>query len=108
MNEIRVIETEAITSQSVKAITPFANISPQTAELIFSSVPANTVRAYAGALRRFRAWSNDIAIDQVTDAMLANYVTHLRDEGKAPSTIQIAIRGLQNMTCIFKPKLRRI
>ena len=87
MNEIRVIENNQTAS-------PLTNVNRETAELIFSSVPANTVRAYAGALRRFRAWSNDTAIDQVTDAMLADYVTHLRNEGKSPSTIQIAVSAV--------------
>jgi len=60
---------------------------------------ANTLAAYRRDLRAYQRWlrSRQVAFGQVCEADVAEYVAHLRSEGRAPATIAralVAVRGL--------------
>ena len=64
-----------------------AELIPQpTAELIEKSFAENTMRNRKLALRKFSHWLRG---REITDGLLAEYATHLFDQGKAPGTISI-------------------
>ena len=63
-------------------------IPGQTADLIEKSFAENTLRNRRHALQKFDEWLQG---RQITDALLAEYITHLFDIGKAPGTISIAV-----------------
>ena len=63
-------------------------IPNQTAELIEKSFAQNTIRNRRHALQKFDEWLQG---KQVTDGLLAEYITHLFDLGKAPGTISIVV-----------------
>lgn len=67
---------------------PAEQMSRETAELIFTAIPDNTIRAYRNAYNKMTEWLSG-RIN--TDALLADYVTHLFNQGYAPATIQIAV-----------------
>lgn len=65
-------------------------VSPGTAERIRAGVPANTARSYERVWRQYTTWCEQESRTPLpaTAATLADYVAHLCDEGKAPSTIE--------------------
>ena len=67
-----------------KVVSPFAAVSQETKEFIFSAVPANIRRAYKQAVDKFAAWLDG---RKPNDRLLAEYMKHLHDEGKAPSMV---------------------
>ena len=67
-------------------------IPQQTAELIEKSFAQNTIRNRRHALLNFDGWLQG---KQITDGLLAEYITHLFDLGKAPGTISIAVSAVK-------------
>ena len=59
--------------------------------LLEQSIAPNTAKAYRRALDQFRQWA---AGREATDAVIAAYVAHLADQGKAPATIKQAVAAL--------------
>ncbi|MXV77749.1 hypothetical protein F4X73_15130 [Candidatus Poribacteria bacterium] len=53
-------------------------------KILASAVAPNTLRAYSRCLVDLSAWLGDRSID---DVLLAEYLTHLHETGKSPSTI---------------------
>ena len=58
--------------------------SDRTADLRSKRIAENTGRAYAGAIRQFNAWRSSQAI---SDALVAEYLAELHEQGRAVSTI---------------------
>ena len=70
-----------------------AELIPQpTAELIEKSFAENTVRNRRQALKHFDNWLNG---RPCSDGLLAQYITHLFDQGKAPGTISIVVSAVK-------------
>ena len=67
-------------------------IPEHTARLIEKSFAENTIRNRRHALLKFREWLQG---KQITDGLLAEYITHLFDLGKAPGTISIAVSAVK-------------
>ena len=67
-------------------------IPGQTAELIEKSFAQNTIRNRRHALKQGQEWLQG---KQITDGLLATYITHLFDQGKAPGTISIAVSAVK-------------
>ena len=67
-------------------------IPGQTAEMIEKSFAQNTIRNRRHALQKFDEWLQG---KQITDGLLAEYITHLFDLGKAPGTISIAVSAVK-------------
>ena len=67
-------------------------IPGQTAELIEKSFAKNTVRNRRQALKHFDEWLNG---RPCSDGLLAQYITHLFDQGKAPGTISIMVSAVK-------------
>ena len=73
--------------------TTFAELIPnQTADLIEKSFAENTMRNRRQALKQFREWLQG---REIRDGLLAEYITHLFDEGKAPGTISIVVSAVK-------------
>ena len=66
-------------------------ISIETEELIRAGVAENTLKAYRRALMSFEAWIDA----EFNDVMLAEYLTHLHQLGKSPSTIAIVVAAVK-------------
>ena len=72
---------------------PTAELIPQpTAELIEKSFAENTIRNRRLALKHFDEWLNG---RPCSDGLLAQYITHLFDQGKAPGTISIVVSAVK-------------
>ena len=72
---------------------PTAELIPKpTAELIEKSFAENTVRNRRQALKHFDEWLNG---RPCSDGLLAQYITHLFDQGKAPGTISIVVSAVK-------------
>ena len=72
---------------------PTAELIPnQTADLIEKSFAQNTIRNRRHALQKFDEWLQG---RQITDGLLAEYITHLFDQGKAPGTISIVVSAVK-------------
>ena len=56
----------------------------ETASLVKASIAENTQKAYQRALRDLEIWLSGRTL---SDALLANYITTLHEDGKSPSTI---------------------
>ena len=56
----------------------------ETASLIKASIAENTLKAYQRALQKLTDWLSGRIL---SDALLANYITSLHDNGKSPATI---------------------
>ena len=56
----------------------------ETASLIKASISENTLKAYRCALHNLETWLSGRIL---SDALLANYITVLHEDGKSPSTI---------------------
>lgn len=70
-----------------------AELIPEpTAHLIEKSFAENTIRNRKHALQKFDEWLNG---RQITDGLLAEYITHLFDQGKAPGTISIVVSAVK-------------
>ena len=69
-----------------------AAIPEPTARLIEKSFAENTMRNRKQALRGFSYWLNG---REITDGLLAEYITHLFDQGKAPGTISIVVSAVK-------------
>ena len=67
-------------------------IPGQTAKLIEKSFAENTMRNRRHALKQLQEWLRG---KQITDGLLAEYITHLFDLGKAPGTISIAVSAVK-------------
>ena len=67
-------------------------IPGQTAELIEKSFAENTKRNRKQALQHFDEWLNR---RPCSDGLLAEYITHLFNEGKAPGTISIVVSAVK-------------
>ena len=77
----------------VPSAQPTAELIPgQTAELIEKSFAQNTIRNRRHALKQVQEWLQG---KQITDGLLAEYITHLFDLGKAPGTISIAVSAVK-------------
>ena len=70
-----------------------AELIPQpTVDLIKKSFAKNTLRNRRQALKQFQDW---LQSQPITDGRLAQYITHLFDEGKAPGTISIVVAAVK-------------
>ena len=67
-------------------------ISEGTQDLIASRVSDNTLRAYHGCLNTLTGWLGERTLDDVT---LADYLSHLFDMGKSPSTIAQVVAAVR-------------
>ena len=77
----------------VPTIETTAELIPnQTADLIEKSFAENTLRNRRQALQKFDEWLRGRPI---TDVLLAQYITDLFDEGKAPGTISIVVSAIK-------------
>ena len=72
--------------------TPAELIPEPTARLVEKSFAENTIRNRRLALKHFDAWLNG---RPYSDGLLAAYITHLFDEGKAPGTISIVVAAVK-------------
>ena len=64
----------------------------RTVDLIRASVSANTLKVYRHAIEKLEAWRAERALD---DAVLAEYITYLHAEGKAPATISQVVAAVK-------------
>ena len=72
---------------------PTAELIPEpTARLVEKSFAKNTLRNRRHALGKFNAWLQG---RQITDGLLAEYITHLFALGKAPGTISIVVSAVK-------------
>ena len=63
-------------------------ISDSTKKLIKRGVSYNTLAAYGRALTKLDTWlSTVVSPRELTDAVLAEYLTHLHESGISPATI---------------------
>ena len=70
-----------------------AELIPQpTARLVEKSFAENTIRNRKQALKQFQEWLQG---REIRDGLLAAYITHLHNEGKAPGTISIAVSAVK-------------
>ena len=67
-------------------------LSDHVKHLMQQSSANNTRRAYESMLRRFDAWRNDEAVDDVS---IANYVAHLEESGMAIATARLALAAIR-------------
>ena len=71
--------------------------TPTTRKLADASIARNTQLAYAGALARLDAWRGTAPVD---DALLAAYLAHVFESGRAPATAALAVAAVR-----FRAKL---
>ena len=64
----------------------------ETETLIKASIAENTLKAYQRALQSLTVW---LAGRTLSDALLANYITQLHDNGKSPATIGQAVAAVK-------------
>ena len=64
----------------------------ETASLIEASIAENTQKAYQRALRDLETWLSGRTL---SDALLANYITTLHEDGKSPATIGQAVAAVK-------------
>ena len=76
---------------------PLAVATPTTRKLADASISLNTRRAYLGALARLDAWRGTATVD---DALLAAYLAHVFESGRAPATAALAVAAVR-----FRAKL---
>ena len=67
-------------------------IPEQTVRLVEKSFAENTVRNRRQALKHFDEWLKG---RPCSDGLLAQYITHLFDQGKAPGTISIVVSAVK-------------
>ena len=61
-------------------------------DLIQASVSANTLKVYRYAIEKLEAWRGERTMD---DAVLAEYITYLHAQGKAPATISQVVAAVK-------------
>ena len=71
---------------------PLAVATPTTRKLADASISVNTRRAYLGALARLDAWRGTAPVD---DALLAAYLAHMFESGRAPATAALAVAAVR-------------
>ena len=64
----------------------------ETASLIKASIAENTLKAYQRALQNLTDWLSGRTL---SDALLANYITVLHDNGKSPATISQVVAAVK-------------
>ena len=64
----------------------------ETASLIKASVAENTLKAYQRTLQNLTDWLSGRTL---SDALLANYITSLHDNGKSPATIRQVVAAVK-------------
>ena len=64
----------------------------RTVDLIRASVSANTLKVYRYAIEKLEAWRGERTMD---DAVLAEYITYLHAQGKAPATISQVVAAVK-------------
>lgn len=69
-------------------------IPEPTARLVEKSFAENTIRNRQHALQKFDEWLQG---RQITDGLLAEYITHLFDIGKAPGTISMVVSAVKRL-----------
>ena len=67
-------------------------ISTETRDLIKQSIAPNTEKAYKTATRKLEKWLDG---QNLTDGLLATYITELHHQGKSPSTIAQVIAAVK-------------
>ena len=72
--------------------TAISQLPEETESLIKASIAENTLKAYQRALQNLTAW---LAGQTLSDALLANYITQLHEEGKSPATIAQAVAAVK-------------
>ena len=75
-----------------EGLMPVTGISIEAIGLIEAGVAPNTLRAYRRAIRQLDAWRGDKA---VTDAVLADYIASLHEDGKSPATITQVVAAVR-------------
>lgn len=63
-----------------------------TDDLIQAGVSENTLRAYRHSIEKLEAWRGERVMD---DAVLAEYLTYLHAEGKAPATVSQVVAAVK-------------
>ena len=72
--------------------TTISQLPKETESLIKASIAENTLKAYQRALRSLTVW---LSGQVLSDALLANYITVLHDNGKSPATIGQAVAAVK-------------
>ena len=90
------MENEKLDNTQETAIVPSPEsttaIPEPTARLVEKSFAENTMRNRKQALRDFSYWLQG---REITDGLLAEYITHLFNTGKAPGTISIVVAAVK-------------
>ena len=91
------MENDKLDSTTATAIVPSTEMTAElipepTARLVEKSFAENTIRNRRHALKKFDEWLRE---RPVTDGLLAQYITALFNEGKAPGTISIAVSAVK-------------
>ena len=86
------MENERLETAIVPTTETATAIPQPTADLIQKSFAENTIRNRRQALKQFQEWLQGRGI---RDGLLAEYITHLFDLGKAPGTISIAVSAVK-------------
>ncbi len=80
----------------VKKDTTVIAISDSTKKLIKHGVSPNTLKAYGEALLKLETWlSTAVGNEELNDAVLAEYITHLYEFGKSPAMIAQAVAAVK-------------
>ncbi|MEU9245688.1 tyrosine-type recombinase/integrase [Streptomyces sp. NPDC048385] len=90
-------ELERVTQANPAAVSPDHFLSGAALDRLERSMPDTTRRAYERQGRAFTAWCAETGRSPLpaTPHTLAEYVSHLADENKAPSTIEQAIAAIR-------------
>ena len=67
-------------------------ISTETRDLIQQGIAPNTIKAYQTATQKLEAWLDG---QNLTDGLLATYITELHHQGKLPATIAQAVAAVK-------------
>ena len=91
------MEDKKLDDTTATAIVPSPNTTAElipepTAHLIEKPFAENTTRNRKHALQKFDEWLQG---RQITDGLLAEYITRLFDQGKAPGTISIVVSAVK-------------
>ena len=87
------MENERLEGSLVPTTESTAELIPQaTARLVEKSFAENTLRNRRHALQKFDEWLQG---REIRDGLLAEYITHLFNKGKAPGTISIAVSAVK-------------
>ena len=67
-------------------------ISTETRDLIQQGIAPNTIKAYQTATQKLEAWLDG---QNLTDGLLATYITELHHQGKSPATIAQVVAAVK-------------